>query len=76
MIEKPVNGYPWNLENAPIEIHTQGKRMNEWQMYNGMAGPLPYSTQYQINTMPAEDIVLVPYGCTTLRITEFPVTSK
>lgn len=76
VVEKPVNGYPWNLENTPIEIHTQGKRMNEWQMYNGMVGPLPYSTQYQINTMPEEDIVLVPYGCTTLRITEFPVTSK
>jgi hypothetical protein len=50
--------------------------MNEWQLYNGMAGPLPYSPQYQIETMPAEDIILVPYGCTTLRITEFPVTKK
>lgn len=76
IVEKPVIGYPWNLENAPIEIHTKGKRMNEWQLYNGSAGPLPYSTQYQIETMPEEDIVLVPYGCTTLRITEFPITRK
>lgn len=76
VVEKPVSGYPWNLENAPIEIHAKGKRMNEWQLYNGSAGPLPYSTQYQINTLPEEDIILVPYGCTTLRITEFPVTRK
>lgn len=76
IVEKLVIGYPWNLENAPIEIHTKGKRMNEWQLYNGSAGPLPYSTQYQIETMPEEDIVLVPYGCTTLRITEFPITRK
>ncbi|NVK92428.1 glycoside hydrolase family 127 protein [Bacteroides sp. L10-4] len=76
VVKKNVQGYPWNLENAPIEIHTQGKRMKEWQMYNGSAGPLPYSTQYQVETSPLEDIVLVPYGCTTLRITEFPVTRK
>lgn len=76
VVEKPVAGYPWNLENAPVEIQTKGKRMNEWQLYSGSAGPLPYSTQYQINTLPEEDIVLVPYGCTTLRITEFPVTRK
>lgn len=76
VVEKPLQGYPWNLENAPIEIHAKGKRMNEWSMYNGSAGPLPYSTQYQINTLPEEDIILVPYGCTTLRITEFPVTRK
>lgn len=76
VVNKPVNGYPWNIENAPIEIHVKGKRINEWQLYNGSTGPLPYSTQYQINTLPEEDIVLIPYGCTTLRITEFPVTRK
>jgi hypothetical protein len=71
-----TKGYPWNLENAPIEIHTKGKRMPEWKMYNGSAGPLPYSVQYQAETLPEEDIVLIPYGCTTLRITEFPITAK
>lgn len=76
VVRKPIDGYPWNVENAPIEIHTQGKRMAEWTLYNGSAGPLPYSTQYQVSTLPEEDIVLIPYGCTTLRITEFPVTKK
>lgn len=76
IVEKPMRDYPWNLENAPIEIHAKGKRMNEWSLYNGSAGPQPYSTQYQIETMSEENIVLIPYGCTTLRITEFPVTRK
>ncbi|MCE5174923.1 MAG: beta-L-arabinofuranosidase domain-containing protein [Bacteroidales bacterium] len=76
VVKRTVNGYPWNIENAPVEIKTKGKRMNEWGLYNSSAGPLPFSVQYQAETMPEEEITLVPYGCTTLRITEFPVTSK
>lgn len=76
VVRKSVKGYPWNVENAPIEIKAKGKRIDDWKLYNGSAGPLPYSEQYQITTGPDEDITLIPYGCTTLRITEFPVTLK
>lgn len=76
VVKKGMNGYPWNSVNAPIEIKTKGKRLPEWQKYNGSAGPLPYSVQYQAETLPEEEITLIPYGCTTLRITEFPVTRK
>src|SRR5690606_23405160 len=44
--------YPWNPENAPIEIKATARQIPHWQLYNGMAGPQPHSHTYQpdINT--------------------------
>ena len=73
----PVTTYPWNLQNAPLSLRTKGRRIPSWQLYNQMAGPLPYSMIYQLETAPEdEDIILVPYGCTQLRISQFPVVGR
>lgn len=67
-------GYPWTLKGAPIELRTRARRIPEWQLYNHQAGPLPHSRpQSHLQNAPAEDVVLLPYGATRLRITEFPV---
>ncbi len=63
---------PWNLRNAPIAIRTKGVRLPHWQLYSGMAGPIPWSPQGKQDDWPVEDITLVPYGCSTLRISAFP----
>lgn len=69
-----INGYPWNLFNTPIYLKTKGKILPEWQMYNHMPGPLPHSRPlYHVRNAPREEIILVPYGCSTLRISEFPI---
>lgn len=74
--EKVKSNHPWTLENAPIRIETKAKEIPSWKLYNDMAGPLPYSWMiYGPGTkdVPEETITLIPYGCTTLRISEFPV---
>ena len=69
-----MSEYPWNVENAPITIRTRVRRIPRWQEYNGSAGPISYSTRNRSEiTKTDETVELVPYGCTTLRITEFPV---
>jgi DUF1680 family protein len=69
---------PWSPEGSPIEIRTVGRRIPEWTLYGAEAGPLPhnrprFSSHYGRPTEVLEPITLIPYGCTTLRITEFPV---
>ncbi|MDX5419357.1 MAG: hypothetical protein LPK09_09070, partial [Hymenobacteraceae bacterium] len=71
------SSYPWSLEGAPVEIKVKGKQLPFWGLYNEMAGPQPYSRMIygikSVNEAPEEELTLIPYGCTTLRISEFPV---
>jgi len=73
-----VANYPWTLDAAPVIIKTTGKEIPSWKLYGDMAGPLPYSNIYNENepVQPDQQITLVPYGCTKLRISEFPVVNK
>jgi len=68
---KVQSTYPWNIENAPIEIKVKAKALPYWGLYNEMTGPLPLSIEH--SSEPEEEITLIPYGCTTLRISQFPV---
>jgi hypothetical protein len=72
-VKNKITDAPWNIANAPIELRAKGKRIPEWQLYNETAGPLPYSTIRYLKERPEEIITLIPYGCSTLRISQFPV---
>lgn len=83
-IENPVTGFhfeaksleknPWNQPGPPGLIRTKAKQIPEWTLYYANAGPLPHSRpQLYLRDQEPEEISLVPYGWTTLRITEFPV---
>ena len=73
--EKELASHPWNLENAPLWIETKGHRIDEWTANeNRIAGELSQSP-VKVDEMKPVPITLIPYGCTTLRIAEFPVVS-
>ncbi|MFD2147671.1 beta-L-arabinofuranosidase domain-containing protein [Mucilaginibacter antarcticus] len=73
-----LKAYPWTADNAPLQLTVKARKLPNWKMYNDMAGPLPFSVTYNEGTgkQPDEDIVLLPYGCTRLRISQFPVIAK
>ncbi len=75
---KLKSDYPWNQKNAAITIKTKAKRIPYWGLYNESAGPLPYGWAYWhgMENQATEEITLIPYGCTTLRISQFPIVPK
>ncbi|TWT84705.1 hypothetical protein CA13_61850 [Planctomycetes bacterium CA13] len=70
--DKPLASNPWNLKNAPLMIKAYGVPNPLWARYHDEAGPLPWSPASFPKGEKPQPITLVPYGCTTLRISAFP----
>lgn len=66
-----VGSAPFSPEGAPISIRVQGKQIPSWTLQQQAAGPLP--SPPVSSELPFEELTLIPYGCTNLRVTEFPV---
>ena len=68
---RPLGEFPFSPEGAPVIAHVQGRRLPGWSLIHGSAGETPASPVE--SDQPLEDLILIPYGCSNLRVTEFPV---
>ncbi|NJD03124.1 MAG: hypothetical protein FIA99_11150 [Ruminiclostridium sp.] len=65
----PVGDCPFSPEGAPAAIRVKGRKV-DWIMENKSAAPSPRMDWISDDT---EELLLIPYGCTNLRMTEMPL---
>jgi hypothetical protein len=66
-----IGPLPFAQAAAPVVLRVKGRLIPEWHLAANSAADPPSSPV--LSHQPEELLELIPYGCTRLRITEFPV---
>jgi hypothetical protein len=68
--EHTVGNMPFSPDGAPVSARVKGVLLESWKLVNGSAGELPMSPVSADG--PIKVLTLIPYGCTNIRVAEFP----
>jgi DUF1680 family protein len=77
-VEQPVGERPFSPDGAGVMATVRARRLPKWVIENGWAGEIsPPDNAWAdplkpASEQPVEEVALIPYGCTNIRITEFP----
>ncbi len=68
--ERPVGEQPFSPDGAGMRARVRGRVVSGWGLRHGWADEVPVAAQE--SDEPLEGLALIPYGCTNIRVTEFP----
>jgi hypothetical protein len=72
--ERPVGEKPFSPEGAGMAAKVLGRQLRNWRLAHGWASE--FAPGLQDSPDPLQELTLIPYGCTNIRVTEFPRLRK
>jgi hypothetical protein len=76
--DRPIGVRPFSPDGAGVVATARARRIPAWKLVQGWAGELsPADVAWSdrgkpVSDQPVETVTLIPYGCTNIRVTEFP----
>ncbi|XP_065186897.1 uncharacterized protein LOC135817607 [Sycon ciliatum] len=71
----PLTASPYHLATVPVHLLAKGQLLSNWKLAHNAAAAPPQSPLKNNGSDGLDDIVLVPYGSTCLRMAEMPTVT-